>query len=128
MHDTAFMVTFLRPRVGKIQVDSLQGVIRDLVLQDVDRVMSNQAKVLEACLASADQAVTDTGFVYFNAEIVRPPTFASLLYQRVSVAETDFERRRRLPAEQKCKVERFFLKFQPVMRPQFLERLSLRRR
>ena len=128
LHDAAFVVAFLRPRVRKVQVDPLQGIIRDLVLQNVKCIVSNQAKIFEAGLASADQAMSDTRIVHFDTYVVHLRILTGLLHERFAIAEADFEGSRRDSAEQMLEIERFSLESQPILRPQVLDRPLLRRR
>ena len=59
------------------------------MLQDLDRVMSNQSQVVEFELASADQAMADTGFMYFDSQEVRLRVLAGLLNECVAVAKAE---------------------------------------
>ena len=88
--------------------------------------MSNQSKVLEADLASADQTMSDTGFVHFDTDVVHLRIFASLLHECFAIAEADFDGDRRISAEFELKIERFFFMLEPILRPQFLKCLLLR--
>ena len=126
LYDAPLVVTLLGPWVGEVQIDPDKRGPRYLLLQDLNRVMSDEAKIFDAGLICGDQAMADAGLVNLDADKVAVRAFLCLLYERVAVAKTDFQRSLSIPAKQPCQVKYLVRVRKTVLRPQLLERFFLR--
>jgi hypothetical protein len=45
LHNTTFVVTFFWPGVREVEVDALQAGLRDLFLEDFDRVVGDESQI-----------------------------------------------------------------------------------
>jgi hypothetical protein len=115
------MVTFLGPGVRKVQIDPVERALRYLLLKNFNRVMGNESKILDSSLAGSDETMANTRLMNFYADKIPLRAFLGLLYERVTVAKTDFERSLGVTAEELCEIEPGIRILKTIVRPQFLE-------
>ena len=99
-------MALLRPGIGKEYVHAVERRGRDHVLDHLDRVVLDDAQVLEMQVADAFQETPDAGGVDFDSEIVVLGMFLRDRRGGLAHAETDFEDPGRRAAEQAVQIER----------------------
>ena len=117
----------LVPRVGKEDVHAGERGRRDHPLQHLDRVMLDDAHVVQLRFADALQQRADAGLVHLDADEVVLRQRGGDRRGRIAHAEADLEHRRRVTAEQCGVVERLVAERQHETRSQFVERATLTR-
>lgn len=95
------------------------------MLQNLDRIVGYQPKILDAGVASRDQAMPDSRLVHLDPDKVCIRVFRGLLNQRVTIAKTDLERVLCIPAKQVLDIKQLIGVLETKIRPQLLESLSL---
>ena len=65
--------------------------VGDVVAQDGDGVVADEAQVVEACGRGGEQRMADAGAVDFDADIARVRRGLCHLYEAFAVAKADFE-------------------------------------
>ena len=68
LQDPALVMSFLGPRVGKKEVDALERPFGDLVSQDLDRVVPDDAQIGNAGPPSQNQAMANAWFMHFDTD------------------------------------------------------------
>ena len=126
LHDAALVVALLGPRVWKVEVDARQRSVRDLLLQDLDRIVHDDAQVVDAGLGGFQETVPDARFVDLDADEVPVRTGDRLFDQRLAVAEADLEHDGCGASEDRVKVEQPLVVIDAVGRPEFVQRALLR--
>jgi hypothetical protein len=98
-----------------------------LLLQYFDRIVTDQAHIAEASCFGLQEAMPDSGSVYFDAQVVEFRVPCRLLDKGLSVAKADLENAFGGPAECPLKVQRNGRKLEPIPRPEVMEGSLLRR-
>lgn len=96
--------------------------------KDVDRVVHQETQVTDVRLLCLQQAVTNTGFVDIDADVVLVRVFSCLLDQCFAVPETNFQNSRCRSSKYGLQIQRFRRVLNAKHRPQGFERFLLRRR
>lgn len=95
------------------------------MLQNLDRIVGYEPKILDAGVASRDQAMPDSRFMHLDPDKVCIRVLGGLLNQCVTIAKPDLEGVLCIPAEQAIDIKRLNGVLETKIRPQLLERLAL---
>src|SRR5256885_10806412 len=106
VNEAPLVMALLRAGVGKEYVHAVQRVRSDHVLYHLDRVVLDDAQVLEMQLGDAFQQAADARGMDLDSEIVVLGMFPRDRRGGLAHAETDFEDPRRRAAEHAVQVER----------------------
>ncbi len=93
------MMTLLRPRVGKEEIDGVEARIRQHMLDDIDGIMIDHPYVRKSCSFDHDQSMAYTRLVHFDAEVVDVGEICRAGNQGLTVAKADVENAWRGAAE-----------------------------
>jgi small-conductance mechanosensitive channel len=124
LHNAPLVVPGFRPGVGEEQQDPVQAVIVDTAVQHVDRVITENAHIVQVVLGNGFQQPADAGAVNLDADEIAVRLRAGHGREVRAVAESDFQRERRPTAESGRRIESLLCR-QAVARPQFVESLLL---
>ena len=91
LYDAAFVVPRFRPGIGEVDLYARKRPVGDVVAQDGDGVVADEAQVVEACGRGGEQRMADAGAVDFDADIARVRRGLCHLYEAFAVAKADFE-------------------------------------
>ncbi len=120
------VVPLFRPRIGKVDVQSVQAVRRDHVPQHLHRVMLHDAQIAELGGVDALQQRAHARRMHFHADEIRLGLCCGDLRRGVAHAEADFEHPRRGAAEYGGPIgDGVGIRHDPA-RPQFRQRARLR--
>ena len=122
------MVALLGPGIREVQQHFVERRRRQLLLENLDRVVRDHAHVAEAAGLDREQAVADAGWMNLDAEKIRVGPHAGECDERCAVAEADLQHARPVTAEGRVQVERGGRKRQSPARQQLVERAPLRAR
>lgn len=100
LNETAFVVAFFRPRIGKEDVDTGERFGPNHVCHDFHGVVGDDAYVADAKVVDFSQQATDARGVDFYAEEIRFRMSLGDGGRGLAHAEADFEHARRFPPEQ----------------------------
>ena len=81
----------LRVDAAALYGDARERAVGDVVAQDGDGVVADEAQVVEACGRGGEQRMADAGAVDFDADIARVRRGLCHLYEAFAVAKADFE-------------------------------------
>jgi hypothetical protein len=88
--------------------------------------MHDQPQIPDMRISGGDQAMPDTGVVYFNADLILIRVPGGLLHQGFAVTKANLEHHRRCTAKECGEVEWFCLEIDAEFGPQFIEGSLLR--
>jgi len=100
LDDAALVMALLRPGVGKQQLHFVETLGRNLLLQHLDRVVSDDAQIGDIGFGCGQQQVPDAGTVNLDAEEILPGLRQRALEQMLAVTKADLQRACRNAAEQ----------------------------
>ena len=93
----------------------------DLSLQDLDRIVADDADIGEPPCLDREQQPSDAGTVHVDSQIVPLGMSRRQRREMLAVAEADLDRSRCVAAEQGVEVQRARVELQAVPRPQQLQ-------
>ena len=121
LDNSPLVVAFLGPGIRKIKVDTGKRAAGHLVLQNVDCVVTNKPQIVQPGHVCMKHAVPDTGFVYFDAEVVPLAIICRLADQRLTVAKADLQHRIRVASEAIGEIQGCRCVIDAVAWPEFLK-------
>lgn len=127
LHDATFVMAFLGPGIREVEVEPGQRQQRDLVGQDFNGVMSDNAQIPETCCIGLQEAMANAGFVDLDTDEVFIRIRGGLLYEGLAIAEADFENDGAGSSEQLTEVEQGRIVLDAIHRPELIERALLGR-
>lgn len=116
---------FFWPWVRKVNVDTVQGRGRNLMIQHVDGIVRDDPEITDVRLSRCHQAVTDAWLVHFDANEIGGRVFKCLLHERFAISESDLEDARRIARKKRHEIERHGRKVHAEIRPQLGKRAVL---
>ena len=125
LHDAPFVVLFLVPRIGEIELQPVQGAVRNAQLEDVHGVVAVGAQIAQAALLNFQQQGADTGPVYLDADKVLVRLRFGHAGQGLAHAVADFQHPRRLAAKFRPWIQHALAAFQAIAGPQCVQCLAL---
>ena len=128
LYDATLVVSFLRPGVWKIQIYTRDRCGRNLLTQDLDRIVIYKAQINDAGLARSQQTMPYARIMHLNSQKILPGVLRRLFDESLAIAETDFQHDGLTCLEGGTEFCRAWREFQAVNRPQLGKRLLLRRR
>jgi len=105
LNDASLVMAFLVPRIGEIEQDFIERIIVEPVAQHLDRIAADDTHVTQPTAFAPQQQMSNSGTMYLDAEIVAFRMGSREVGQRFPVAETNFERPRRIPTKNLIQVE-----------------------
>ncbi len=97
---------FFWPWVRKVNVDTVQGRGRNLMIQHVDGIVRDDPEIADMRLSRCYQAVTDARLVDFDANKIGGWVFKCLLHERFAITESDLKNARRIACKKRHEIER----------------------
>ena len=91
LYDATLVVSFLRPGVWKIQIYTRDRCGRNLLTQDLDRIVIYKAQINDAGLARSQQTMPYARIVHLNSQKILPGVLRRLFDESLAIAETDFQ-------------------------------------
>ena len=125
LHDAPFVVLFLVPGVGEIELQPVQGAVRDAQLEDVHGVVAVGAQVAQAALLDFQQQGADTGPVHLDADKVLVRFRFRHPGQGLAHAVADFQHPGRVAPEFRPRIQHALGPFQTIAGPECVQRLAL---
>ncbi len=116
---------FFWPWVRKVNVDTVQGLGRKLVIHHVDGIVRDDPEIADMRLSRFYQAVTDARLVDFDANEIGGRVFKCLLHERFAITVSDLKNARRIARKKRREIEWRGRKVQAEMRPQLGKRAVL---
>ena len=121
LDQAALVVALLVPGIGEVDVHAGQRARRHHLLQHLDRVVAQQAQVVQAPLADLAQQRAHAGLMHLDADEVEVGPRQRDLRRGLAHAEADLQHPRRGATEQGVPVGHGRLERQQVTRPQVLQ-------
>ena len=121
LHKAALVVAFLRPGVGEEQVDGGERAIGDHLFQHFERVVADDAQVLQLFLSDQLQQAADAGTMDFDGDEISVRARFRDLRRRIAHAGADLEHQGGLASEDRRGPQQFILEFDAVDGHQFRE-------
>ena len=128
LHNPSLAVTFLRPRVWKVQVHPRQRLPGNLMLKHFDSIVDDQPQIVQIRVSGLQETAAHAGFMNVNTQKIHAWIPAGLFDERIAIAKTDFQSRRMQGFENLVEIQRLGMEFQAEIRHQLDQRPLLRRR
>src|SRR6267378_3316167 len=128
LDQTPLVVALLRPGIRKQHQDLVHAVRGDLPLEDLDRVVTDDAHVREPPLLEPEQQPADPGAMDLDTQEIPPGMRGRERQQVLAVAEADLDGARGVAPEQRLGLEPLGPERDAVLRPQRAQCTLLRRR
>ena len=125
LDEPALVVPLLGPGVREQDEDLVHGAGWDLLLEHLDRVMADEAHVVQLPGLKRQHHAADAGAVHLDPEEVALRIRGGEVEQVVPIAEADLDRARGGTPEQRSGIEQRGREFHPVLGPQLLQRALL---